>query len=238
MNFLRRTALSLAEITDRFASSGQKEWARAILHELEFIESDWTALRWAASGCQILFKPYKAHIPLRSLLELPALTEKLEALLKKRARIVLGIFAIQTIWFAYFAQFLKPWPIMRLGCALIYASVIFVTAQAILCRVRAKPPVHEVLALREWYGSELRRQHEFHSRGWMWRRVFSLVPGPLLFCFGFWLFHPTPSYALTSFSILAAFFILGRIGIANQQRRAALYQTRIKELDVLARYTQ
>lgn len=55
MSYVRNTANRLAGLVVRYASSGSREWARAIESELDHIESDWRALAWALSGTRVLF---------------------------------------------------------------------------------------------------------------------------------------------------------------------------------------
>jgi hypothetical protein len=50
MSSLRRLAYGLLRAVLRHSSAENEEWARAMLHELDFIENDWAALCWAL-GC-------------------------------------------------------------------------------------------------------------------------------------------------------------------------------------------
>jgi len=47
MSLLRRLAVRWLETVGRNAPPACREWASAMLHELDFIESDWAALLWA-----------------------------------------------------------------------------------------------------------------------------------------------------------------------------------------------
>jgi hypothetical protein len=47
MPFFRRLAVRWLEAVANNAPPACQEWARAMLRELDFIESDWAALRWA-----------------------------------------------------------------------------------------------------------------------------------------------------------------------------------------------
>lgn len=54
MTRTRRVALTIAEFVVRYAPTGCEEWARALRAELDVIESDWAALRWATSSLRVL----------------------------------------------------------------------------------------------------------------------------------------------------------------------------------------
>ncbi|QEE27055.1 hypothetical protein FTW19_02930 [Terriglobus albidus] len=54
MTILRRVARNIAGYVVQHASPGWKEWAEGLGRELDFIESDWRALRWAVSSLPVL----------------------------------------------------------------------------------------------------------------------------------------------------------------------------------------
>src|SRR5580704_5459223 len=56
MSAARRLASRLLGAAVRQSSSGSQEWARAMLSELDFIESDWAALFWALGSARAIFK--------------------------------------------------------------------------------------------------------------------------------------------------------------------------------------
>ena len=56
MSVTRRLALRLLGVAVRHSSSESQEWARAMLSELDFIESDWAALFWALGSARAIFK--------------------------------------------------------------------------------------------------------------------------------------------------------------------------------------
>jgi hypothetical protein len=53
---MRRLASRLLGAAVRHSSSESQEWARAMLSELDFIESDWAALFWALGSARAIFK--------------------------------------------------------------------------------------------------------------------------------------------------------------------------------------
>src|ERR1017187_5629934 len=69
MTRLRKLAVKISDTVVRRCPLAYKDWAQATAWELEFIESDWAALRWAlgswkmAASCQ--------NAPLASMSEVP-----------------------------------------------------------------------------------------------------------------------------------------------------------------------
>jgi hypothetical protein len=47
MSTVRRFASKVLRVVIRHASDESRDWANAMLRELDFIESDWAALLWA-----------------------------------------------------------------------------------------------------------------------------------------------------------------------------------------------
>lgn len=62
MSPIRRLALWLLRAVARRAPSASRDWASAMLRELDFVESDWAALFWAL-GCT--FAIFKHFVPRR-----------------------------------------------------------------------------------------------------------------------------------------------------------------------------
>jgi preprotein translocase subunit SecG len=54
MTLVRRVAMKISGGVVRYASPGCKEWAEGLAREVEFIEGDWAALRWAAGSSRVL----------------------------------------------------------------------------------------------------------------------------------------------------------------------------------------
>lgn len=60
MSLPRSLAVRLLAAAVRHSSSENRDWARAMLSELDFIESDWTALFWALGCTRVTFQ-YSLH---------------------------------------------------------------------------------------------------------------------------------------------------------------------------------
>jgi hypothetical protein len=56
MSPARRMASSVLQAAARHASSDTQDWAHAMLQELDYIESDWAALFWAAGCTTAIFR--------------------------------------------------------------------------------------------------------------------------------------------------------------------------------------
>lgn len=54
MTLVRRVAMKISGGVVRYASPGCKEWAEGLAREVEFIEGDWAALRWAVGSSRVL----------------------------------------------------------------------------------------------------------------------------------------------------------------------------------------
>lgn len=63
MSVARRLAYKLLNGVVRHASAESQDWASAMLREVDFVESDWGALRWALGSVTALFR----HSVLRQL---------------------------------------------------------------------------------------------------------------------------------------------------------------------------
>jgi hypothetical protein len=56
MSMPRKIAIWLLRAVLRYSSAESQEWARAMLRELDFIESDWAALFWALGSTTAVFR--------------------------------------------------------------------------------------------------------------------------------------------------------------------------------------
>jgi len=56
MSFPRKIATGLLRVALRYSSDESREWASAMLGELDFIENDWDALLWALGSTTAIFR--------------------------------------------------------------------------------------------------------------------------------------------------------------------------------------
>jgi hypothetical protein len=68
MSAARRLSSRLLHAVVRHASSDSQGWARAMLRELDYIDSDWAALFWALGGTTAIFR-YSVPREVRALIE-------------------------------------------------------------------------------------------------------------------------------------------------------------------------
>jgi hypothetical protein len=54
MSAIRRFASRLLSVTVRYSSRESRNWGNAMLREMDFAESDWTALFWALGSTTAL----------------------------------------------------------------------------------------------------------------------------------------------------------------------------------------
>jgi hypothetical protein len=62
MTLMRRVAMRISGVVVHYASAGCKEWAEGLAREVEFIESDWSALWWAVGSMRVLLDRREATV--------------------------------------------------------------------------------------------------------------------------------------------------------------------------------
>ncbi len=242
MTTMRRFALTVSKVVQRFATPGSKEWAQATAGEIEHIESDWAALRWALGSMKILLTCHDREVPIASMADLPRAAQSLSETLRKRRLFGYAFVLIEGVWFGFLFRVFKfsvhqlvgaqdGLKMMRLGIALVMAAVLWIACEGILRSSRKMPRDGHFLA--RWYRSELERLRNFHSGALCWVRIIVLIPGPIVIWLGVWMIHRTAWQAVLCVSLTACFAFVVRSGVRNQPRLAATFQQRIDELDVL-----
>jgi hypothetical protein len=229
MNPLRQLALKVASGVVRLASPGAEEWAKATSREIEFIESDWAALRWALGGMRILLRPSEARIS--SLADIPQSASRFLREIRKRTIVGSAVCIIETIWIGSTIHTLRN-PTQRLGCYLLIAAMLFLTVQ-LFARRGALRSTCASPAIPTAYRLELERQRDFHRGGWLWSRVICMPPGFLLFCLGAAIAHPANSRGPATMATV--FLMICVLAIPNNLRVAHKYQRRIDDLDAIER---
>ena len=228
MTTLRRVAVRISRVVVRLASPGAQDWAKATAREVEFIGSDWAALRWALGSVRVLFGQHDAR--LESLTQVPEEARRLAW--EMRAGTILGtaIALFEAAVFSSFFMHFRVHALLRTGCAMTVAGALWFAWQSIAKRGHNVPcgdRLHAVAA----YRSELRRQRDFHSAGQLYSQVGPLSLGMIVMAAG--MIFADPKTAVGSISSLAAFFVFALIAAHNYRRRAARLQRRIDELDAL-----
>lgn len=199
MTALRKLALKVSDFVVQFASPGSKDWARATLREIEFIEDDWTALRWALGSTRILLQ--RRELPISSVAEVPQAALRFAKEIRKRTVAGCIVCLTEAVWFGVFAHRM-PNPIQRMGCYLLVGAMLYMLIQ-LLARRGALSLGGELPADPDAYRSELERQRDFHRDGWLWSRAIAMTPGLPLICLGGAIAHPASAHRL---GVMAAYF--------------------------------
>jgi hypothetical protein len=227
MTLLRKLAIGISNGVACKASPDTKDWAHATSREIEFIQSDWAALRWALGGIGILFR--RPEIPLSSLAEIPQAALSFAKEIRKRTITGTFICAFEIVWFASTFHTTTN-TTEQVGCLLTIGAMLYMGYQ-LLARRSTLSLRDESPTTPDAYRSELELQRDFHSGGWLWSRVVLMVPGFLLFCIGLAGTHPRSTISIAGTT--AALLTLCTLAIPNNLRIARRYQRRIDDLDAV-----
>lgn len=228
MMLLRTLANRIACGVVRGAGPGDKDWAKATAREMEFIESDWSALRWALGSSRILWR--WTATPLTSSASVPAAAVEFAREVRKRT--VLGLAACAFVTFAFWRSGRHAHHAMeRAGAYLTAMAALYMLAQLLARRGRLSTRCGHAPTVQE-FRAELQRQRDFHRGFWLWSRMVALLPGYVMFCFGAAMVGAFADRFI-AVSILAVFLVLIFLGATGNQKVAQRYQRRIDELDRL-----
>ncbi|MFZ0759312.1 MAG: hypothetical protein WAM69_05115 [Candidatus Sulfotelmatobacter sp.] len=220
----------------RFASPGAQDWAKAMRREMDFIETDWTALLWALGSTRILFT--RRDVPVANLSDIPRAAQNFT---KKTRRRTLSNCAATLATSVVFGRFIFTFthpipyigssivhpimvhPIQRIGFGFVAASMLYGAYQNFVQRVREAPGETDPSACAISYRANLARQRDLHC-GWrLWSGWVTMSSGFLLICVGGvgWL-----AAVLVTFSVLT---------VMLDRWEARKCQRQIDELDALAK---
>jgi hypothetical protein len=191
MTRLRKLAVKISNTVVRRSLPAYKDWAEATARELEFIESDWAALRWAlgswkmAASCQCA--------PVTSLSEVP----RAARMSLRQARVSTVITWCSLLWMCYWFSGISRHvvtanPSRPLGWAFILAVLVYIACQAIAFRGWRLPRSGELPVVAGFYRSALERQRDFQAGAWYGWRAALLMAGPVLGIYRTWLMRPRP----------------------------------------------
>ncbi len=221
---IRRFASTLLRFSIRHASPASREWGEAMLREMDFVKGDWAALGWAIQSAVTLLlrrgHPGGASDLMAGITELARKTQR---------RTWGGALACVIVGIAFCRDFhLYSNPLQRIGCGLMVVAAAYMLIQLYKGRGAHLPDGATADHFR-FYQAELRRQRDFHRGGWLWSRLFLLVPGFLLFCIGE--AAADPLHLRRSIWAGSAFTILWLIAVPNNLKLARKYQRKLDELD-------
>jgi hypothetical protein len=224
MTTIRRLAITILNAAIRLAAPTTQEWAVAMLRELDFIENDWTALRWAAGSARVLFTHNDP--PLADPSEIPRAAQYLKKTVWRRTLRGSVLTLGEVAAFAWIS-FIATNQLQRIGCYFTMAAMLYMTYQLFAARWRSTS-----LDI-DSYRAELERQRDFFSGSSLWSRIVFLPPGPILFCVGTVIAFPDT--IRTNAMIAATFIGLCMVAVPRSLRVSRKYQRKIDELEAVRR---
>jgi hypothetical protein len=232
MTRLRKLAVRISNTVVCRSLPAYRDWAQATARELEFIESDWAALRWAlgswkmAASCQ--------NAPLTSISEVPRAARNF--LLETRVSTVANrcSLLIMAASFSFFAAHTTRQASLLAWC-LVIAAVTYLVCDIVHWgwRFSSGGGLPEVAAA---YRSALVRQQDRLSGAWYSSLMALSSAATAVGAYNVWLTKPSTSREIILPFTLAVCGFMGVILLAAKpvtRRLIAKYQRRIDELDAL-----
>jgi di/tricarboxylate transporter len=216
------------------------DWAKAMLRELDFIESDWTALVWSIGSTRILLKYRNA--PVAELRDVPQAAQRFQRRIFWRNLREYAAGVIVTAASGYYVL-VSHSAVIRTGCGLIVAGALFVLFMLHKWgAARNLPSEIELRACVDFHRKELQRQRDLLRRVWSWY-LSPFVPGLIVLLAGGLerkLERPNASAHTTAivatFALAVAGYAAMFVGIGKLNQRAAnKLQQEIDALDGLER---
>src|ERR1700722_17118680 len=124
MTRLRKLAVKISDTVVPRCPPAYKDWALATSRELEFIESDWAALRWALGSWKMAARCQCA--PLTSVSEVPRAARNF--LRETRVSAVLTLFSllVMSYWFSGIFRHTVGGRQTRLGWGLLLGVLVYI----------------------------------------------------------------------------------------------------------------
>lgn len=226
MSTLRSLALKILHGTVRLAPPHAREWSSAMLCEVEFIESDWSALSWALGSTRLLLAR-----PTESNTEISSLTGAIQMLRARIRRRTVGGFALAIAETLAYVTLIYgfPSPIQRLGCCVGIAAMLCTGYQLFAWRPRKEPIAADVLCDGDHYRAELQRQRSFHRGLCLWSRLTAMICALILFCVGGIIAQPDGFRAYVAIGVGLIYVRL--VAVWLNLRQARHYQRDTEQLD-------
>ena len=160
MTVVRRSAMRIAAFVVRYAAPGCREWAEGLAREAEFIEDDWSALRWAIGSTRVLLDRREA--PMRSLADVAAKGRQLSELGNKEgAGYLLMLVSIPYLLKLLVARGLPE----RIGAGLVVVAGVYIGGIVLLQQRKRQVLYDRAEDLTQYCKLELERQREFLKSG-------------------------------------------------------------------------
>ncbi len=162
MTLVRRVAMKISGVVVvRYASPGCRDWAEGLAREVEFIEDDWDALRWAIGSTRVLFDRREA--PMTSLADVADRGRRLSERVSKESS---GYAYPLIVAFPYLLRFLyaHSWQ-QRIGCGLVIVTAIYLSGVLRVQWRKREDLWSDNTELAPYCRLELARQRDFLQSG-------------------------------------------------------------------------
>ena len=225
---IRRLGLSILRAAVRRAAPGLQEWGDAMLNEVDAIEGEWTAFRWALGSAAVLYRG--CEVPINDACEIPRRLEHLQETTRRRQRAgyLVSLFVIGGFVHNFTVSPTIP---ERIGCVLTILAGGILTLQLYVNarRRRAAAPANASSTVADRYKAVLQHVRDFHRGTWFWSRLIALLPGPILFMYEFHRAHPEQIFL----PVLIAFLVFGILAVPLNLNLSRKFQREIDRLDDL-----
>ena len=233
MTRLRKLAVKISNTVVRRSLPAYKDWTRATDRELEFIESDRAALRWALGSWSMAAR-CRQNAPLISISEVPRAAQSF--LRETRMATVLVRFSLLLMIasFSFLAAHTAGQASLRAWCLVIADATYVVCDIARWGWTSSRGGGSPEIAAA--YRSELVRQQDRLSRVWYCSLMTLSSAGAALGSYRLWLMKPSGVREIVLPLNLAVCGIMVVMLLAAHpvtRRQIAKYQRRIDELDAL-----
>ena len=226
MTLVRRMAIKISGGVMRYASPGCKEWAGGLAREVEFIEDDWAALRWAIGSAGVLFD--RRGAPMTSLADVAARGRRFSESPNKGGSSVVFIWAFLNLIRLVDVASLQQ----RIACGALVITSIYIGIVGLLQQRKRQALSDTVGDLTLYCKLELERQRDFLQTG-----IGRSIPLTLVLYFSGMVFAHKGGFRgnpfITTFGVLV--WALVTILILRQPRRV---QRQIDEVDAVLKETR
>jgi len=208
----------------RMASPEAREWGQAMLRELDFVPGDWAPLWWALGSVGALFQA--PHAPLQTAEDVLCRAKALRRETRRRNLVGNVACGLAAGGFASFTFEYANW-MQETGSVLTVVVSTYLMFQ--LAGVRSgRIPAGDAARL-EYYRAELVRQRDFHRGNMLWARLFTMIPGYLMFCLGLVIAHPGSLRPVEMSE--GCFLFLLVLAVPLNLRLARKYQRQLEDLE-------
>lgn len=225
---IRRVGVAILRVAVRRAPPELRPWANAMLNEMDAIENDWVAFRWAVGSATALFRP--CELPINDVSEIPKRLDHFEATTRRWQRSGYLVCLVVIGGFAYYLA-IFPNILERIGCVLTILGSGFLAVQLYWNYVRRREAASgsSSSAVMDRYRAVLEHRRDFHRGAWFWSRIIIFLPGPMLFMYGLRRVNPDPGFL---FEIIA-FLVFAILAIPLNLNLSRKFQREIDRLDKL-----